>query len=134
MIQPYIEVIFNERTWSWAVLGIIYILLGMFIRGIFLNGLFIRLKGAGKTLSHEVRRGYLRRSVAGWLLFFLPMAVFIIFWSRPNIFPITTSDFALFCIGLVSFVLSIILHLRSFAVAVLDAVRKIAEKEGVMGL
>ena len=74
-MQAYLEMIANERHWSWALIALAYFLVGLFVRGWFLNDLYAASKALRKDMHKKHKSHYLRRSFIGWILFFIPMGL-----------------------------------------------------------
>ena len=122
-IKSYFDIIWLERSWSWTVLGILYILAALFVRGWFLSSLFSRLKEVEHGLHHRIKAAYLKRSFWGWLFFFIPLGISILVW-RKDIFPLKIDDRILILSAFASFIFSVILHLQAFGIAVLEVLRR----------
>ena len=124
-IKPYLDIILAERSWSWSLIGILYVLAAFFVRSWFMNSLVWKAKQLDKSLYHAVKSAYLKRSVVGWFLFFVPLALFTFFWQ--NLIPQKDKQFLIICGGTTAFILSIILHLRAFALGTLTVLKKHSE-------
>ena len=122
MIKPYLDIILAERSWSWSLIGILYVLAAFFVRSWFMNSLVWKAKQLDKSLYAAVKAAYLKRSVLGWFLFFMPLALFTLFWQ--NMIPEKDKQFLIICGGTASFVLSIILHLKAFGLGALTVLKK----------
>ncbi|MDP3920850.1 MAG: hypothetical protein Q8R76_08605 [Candidatus Omnitrophota bacterium] len=122
-IQSYFDVLIRERSWSWSIVGIIYLVLGYLIRGWFLKP----LANAAKTLApkqyQEIKRAYLRRSLVGWITFLIPLAILGVFWTQTDLFPISGKEAISLIAALAFFILSVMFHLGSFAHAGIDTLR-----------
>ena len=117
-IQPYIDLILKERSWSWALVCLLYILAALFVRGWFIGPLSIQMKMIEKKHLHQLKSRYLRQSVLGWLLFLLPLALIALYWQKKAL-PISIHEPWLVGIGFLSFILSVIFHLQAFGVSAL---------------
>lgn len=117
-MQPYFDLIMKERSWSWAVVCLLYILAAIFVRGWFVGSISSQMKPLDGKTKHKVKKAYLKRSFLGWVLFFLPLLCILYYWQR-TYFPIIIRDSALVGIGVLSFVLSVIMHLQALGAAAL---------------
>lgn len=125
-LKPYLDIILSERSWSWSLVGILYVLAAFFVRSWFMNSLVWKAKQLDKSLYHAVKSAYLKRSILGWFLFFIPLALFTFFWQ--NILPKNDAkQFLIIWSGAASFVLSILLHVRAFALGALTVLKKQSE-------
>lgn len=117
-VQPYLDLILKERSWSWAVVCLLYILAAIFVRGWFVSPISSQMKPLDGKIKHKLKKAYLKRSFLGWVLFFFPLLCILYYWQR-TFFPIIIHDSALVGIGTVSFILSVILHLQALGTAAL---------------
>lgn len=117
-VQPYIDLILRERSWSWALVCMLYILAGLFVRGWFTGPITIQMKMIDKKHIRQMKSNYLKHAFLGWLLFFLPLILIATYWNKDSI-PVPVNDHWLIAIGFAAFILSVILHLQAFAVSAL---------------
>ncbi len=122
-IQPYIDMILKERSWSWAVVCLLYVLAALFVRGWFTGSVTAQIKLLDKKISQSLMSSYVKSSIWGWLFFFLPLILIIIYW-RKDALPIVPKDGLLILLGLASLTAAIILHLQAYAAAALMTLRE----------
>lgn len=115
-LQPYIDLILQERSWSWALVCILYLLAAAFVRSWFLAPIATSMKTLDKKYVHKLKSTYLKMSAMGWLFFMIPLFLVMIFWMKDKIL-IPVEDDILILLGIASFILSIVLHLQAFAAA-----------------
>lgn len=125
-LRPYFEIIWAERDWSWTVVGILYLFAGLFVRGWFMSAIAARASELDHKASHQVKSAYLRRAAGGWALFFLPLALIILHWRR-EVLPFRINGVWLLSLAILSFTLSILLHLQAFCLASLQILQKYCE-------
>lgn len=123
-IQPYIDLILRERSWSWAVVCLLYILAGLFVRSWFMGPLSIQMKMIEKKHLRQLNSSYLSHSLLGWTFFFLPLALIAVYWNKENL-PVLVDDKWFIALGFLSFTFSLILHLQAMAVASLVLVESL---------
>ena len=114
-LKPYIDVILSERTWSWSLVGILYVLAGFFVRSWFLSPVTSRCGKLDKKLSRTVKSSYLKYSLLGWIFFFIPLGLFTLLWR--NLLPPKINDIAVISGAAAAFILSVIFHLQAFGIA-----------------
>ncbi len=125
MFKPYLDVILSERSWSWSLIGILYVLAGLFVRSWFLGPVMGKAKKLDKSVFKAVKSSYFKRSLLGWLFFFLPLAAFTLYWQK--ILPPVVTD-KMVAGGVVSLlVLSIMFHLQAFGAGVTAVLKKQTE-------
>jgi hypothetical protein len=125
MLKPYLDIIMAERSWSWSLIGILYVLAAFFVRSWFMNSPVWKAKQLDKGVYSAVKAAYLRRSFAGWFFFFLPLGFFVLYWQK--FLPFKLDDKWMAIAGAVSLVVAILLHLRAFALGAIAVLKKQTE-------
>lgn len=128
-IASYLQVIQEERFWSWTIIGILYLISGLTVRGWFLNPVFNQAREIRKQYYGEVKQVYLKNSLIGWFFFFVPLAFIIVLWNQVKGFPMNTAQHIAILAGALSFVLSIVSHLKAFTGASLTVLRTVVEEK-----
>lgn len=123
-LQPYLDSALAGRDWSWSLVGLVYIIVGLFIRGLFLKPLLRHAKELEKKPYRDFRSAYLGRSLWGWVFFFITFLILIGLWTSVDNFPISENEALLILAGLASYVLSIIFHIGAIAVAAIVSLKK----------
>ena len=121
-LQPYIDSILTERSWSWSLIGILYVLAALFIRSWFMGPLFSKARLLDHSLYSAIKHAYAKRSFWGWLLFFLPLVLFVLFWQ--NNLPQNMGQTFVIAAGSGSLVLSIVFHLQAFGAGAVSVFKK----------
>jgi len=119
-INSYLKIIWEERFWSWSVIGILYLIAGWTVRGWFLNSLHRSARSLKSKYYHDVKQAYLRRSLTGWFFFFLPLIIFTYIWNQTAGHQLTALYTVALGVGILSFIVSILAHLRAFGLATLS--------------
>ena len=125
-LKPYWDSILAERTWSWTLIGILYLLSGLLVRSWFIRPLARHLKKLSREFQHEVKKVYLQHSFWGWLFFLVPLCLLILFW-RSDLLPFRLDDRCVLIGALASFILSILMHLQAFGKATLLTLKRSSE-------
>jgi hypothetical protein len=137
-LKNYLQIVMTERTWSWTILGIFYLSFGLFIRGFFIQPLVSKAKDLNRNLHYDLRgdvnRRYLKKSVVGWFFFVIPLIIFALLWARAKLFPITVKDLLFVFAAVISYILSIMLHLQAFGIAYIESLKQKMEKDNSLGL
>ena len=126
-LQPYLEAILAERDWSWTVVGLLYVLAAWFVRSWFVGPVCGRSKVLARPVHRRLEAEYLKRSILGWALFFIPLGIIILIWRR-EVLPVKISSAVLAAAGAVSFVLSIVAHLMAYGIAAVVTLKDIHEE------
>lgn len=128
-LKILLEPILNERGWSWTLVGIAYLVIGLIIRGWFLAPLTRKTRELDRKQNHELKAAYLKRSFLGWVFFLIPFFVLIKLWNSVFAFPVTVEDALTALGGVVSFIVSIVLHLQAFGIAAIETVKRSSARE-----
>jgi len=78
------NMILTQRTWSWAIIGIGYLLVFLCIRGFFLHTLIKRARALNSKWFHEIKKSYAKKCFPGWILFAISFLMLIFFWKTGN--------------------------------------------------
>ena len=123
--KAYLEIILYDRVWSWSLVGAVYLAVASLIRFFFFHGLTNELRQVDRGLYAEAMKTYLRHSLGGWVIFVISFLLFIavwVGWKGPFIerLPIFLLGFLLPLL----FLLSIVMHYRAFAKALIGVLRQ----------
>ena len=129
MFKTYVEVILAERSWSWTVVGIFYLVLGLVIRGWLIGPIIHKAKELNRLPYEEFKRAYLKRAAVGWIFFLLSFVVVVGLWNREARLPLSIKEALAVLAAIVSFLLSILSHLQALGVAAVIALKRVSEKE-----
>ena len=78
------NVMLTQRFWSWAAIGIVYLLAFLVVRSFFLRGLIKRARGLNSKWYHAIKKVYMRKCIAGWILFLASFMILIFFWQTAD--------------------------------------------------
>ena len=123
ILKSYWDIVITERSWSWSIVGILYLVSGYVIRGWFMRSLAVAAKSLELKQYQKFKQAYLRRSLVGWVLFLIPLAILAVFWMQTDLLPISGKEAIALLAALSLFILSIMFHLGAFARAGLDTLR-----------
>lgn len=129
MLSTYLDVILEERFWSWTVIAILYLVLGLILRGAILNNLFNKIKDLKKEYYHEVKSLYLKNSLYGWFFFTLSLIICVILWYRIDGYPLNRIDVIGISAASLSFFWSVLSHMKAFALAQAKVLRKVVDEK-----
>jgi hypothetical protein len=127
-LKPYWDALLAERASSCALIAILYLLAGLFVRSWFLGPLFSSLKQLEKSAAKEIGKLYLGKSLLGWIFFLLPLVLLLILLNKEAV-PVPIDDNLLAGGAVLSFAFSIVLHLIAFGLASVAALKKTSEAQ-----
>ena len=129
LLKEYLDVILAERSWSWAVIGIVYIIVGLFIRSLFLGPVAHKAKELNRGPHQELKKAYLHRAPLGWVFFLFSFLIVVGLWNRGIKTPVSIKEALAILGAIVSYVFSIIYHLQALGIAAVIALKRYSEKE-----
>lgn len=128
-LTVYWNMILTQRSWSWAVVAIAYLLLVMLIKSFFFRSLLKRAKALNSKWFQEIKKVYLKKCLGGWVLLTLSLLLLIFFWQSANLQEPSMQELAMiFLIFLVS-VLSILAHIVAFGMATLHVLKQLENNQ-----
>lgn len=116
-MDAYIYAVLEQRDWSWTVMAILFIAVGLLVRMFVLQPVLRKAKEVGRKDYSEMKRHYLRRALWGWIFFALSVLFAIILWRNPVTVPLEGDEFLVLLGAVISFLLSLIFHLLALGVA-----------------
>ena len=76
----YLDLILRERQWSWALVGIFYLLIALLVRILIFRGVIQETKRIDPQLYSGVKKAYLQHSAGGWIVFAISFLLVIAVW------------------------------------------------------
>ncbi|HNX69382.1 MAG TPA: hypothetical protein PLL75_05345 [Candidatus Omnitrophota bacterium] len=123
------NIVLTQRTWSWAVVGIVYLLGFLTLRSFFFRSLIKRAKPLNSKWYAEIKKIYLRKSIGGWVLFLLSFLLLIFFWQSGDFQRSSLYEAAMILLVLLTVFLSIMSHLIAFGVAALYVLKQLENNQ-----
>lgn len=125
LAKLYLKAILAERQWSWALIGIAYLAVSLFIRQLIFRNIVRTTKAIDPHLYHGVKNTYLKNSLGGWSLFLISFLLVVVVWLGWQGSPVDPKALALFGLALpVLYFLSLILHLLAYVRALLNILQQ----------
>ncbi len=121
--------ILTQRTWSWAVLGIIQLILFLGIRGFFFRPILKRAKNLHSKWYHELKKSYFRHSLAGWIFFLVSLLLVGFAWQTANFRNFSFYEAALVGLIALSLCLAVMAHLVALAVAAVHILKQVENNQ-----
>jgi len=129
LAKNYLDMLLTERSWSWTVIGIVYLLLAMIIRSWFLAPIAIHVKTLKGAISRELKGHYMKRAFWGWIFFIFSFLIVIGLWSSGSVWPFTPKELLAAAAGIVSFVFFIIFHVEAIGIGAVKTLKRVTDKE-----
>ncbi|HOE69192.1 MAG TPA: hypothetical protein PK997_07075 [Candidatus Omnitrophota bacterium] len=129
-LRELYEMILTQRTWSWAILGILDLLLFLTVRSLYFRPLVKRAKTLNSKWYHEIKKAYLRRSLGGWLLFVVSLLLVVFTWQKTA----NLTTFTLCEAGLVTLIVMMLLfaamsHTTAFGTALIHVLKQLENNQ-----
>ncbi len=118
-----------ERNWSWALLCIAYMIVFMMMRNFFFHSLVRRAKALNSKWFQEIKKTYLKKCAAGWVLFLVSLLLLVFFWVSADFQKITLYEAAMLALVLFAALLSIMSHLITFNTATLCVLKQLENNQ-----
>jgi hypothetical protein len=127
-LKTYWDVVLAERSWSWSLIGILYLGITLFLRSLLLSPIVRKAKDLNRAPYHEFRSAYLKRAAVGWVFFLASFLIVIGLWSSGSYFPLTVKEALAILGAMLSYILSILFHLQALGIAAVIALKQMTEK------
>lgn len=124
MNKELIHSIFNERDWSWSVIGLLSILIALGVRTLFLKDILRSMKIRNKSWYKRTLAYYQKKSLVGWIFFGLFILGIILLWRMEPLFLKYFSFLEWFLFFISLFFLSIFFHLRAYTQSIIEALQE----------
>ena len=121
--------ILTQRGWSWTVVGIGYLLVFLLVRSFFLRGLIKRARALNSKWYHEIKKVYMKKCIAGWILFLVSFLLLIFFWQTANFAQASLYEVGMTFLILLTVLLSIMSQLIAFGASVIYVLKQIENNQ-----
>lgn len=129
-IQNFSIMITEDRSWSWSVVGILYLGLTLIIRNWFLRPLVKLAKDLKRSHYTEIKGAYLKQALSGWMLYLASLALVLVVWIQPKLLPLRAEHVLMLFAAFLCFILSMMLHLQAMAAAGLTTLKRVEVAHG----
>jgi phosphoglycerol transferase MdoB-like AlkP superfamily enzyme len=123
------EMILTQRTWSWALIGIGYLLVFLLVRSFFLNALIKRARPLNSKWYHEIKKVYTKKCIAGWILFLISFLILIFFWQTANFKQASLYEVGMAFLIILTVLFAIISHLIAFGTSVIYVLKQLENNQ-----
>lgn len=118
-----------QRSWSWAVTGIAYLMVFLLTRHFFFHSLLKRAKALNSKWYQEIKKVYVKKCIPGWVLFLVSFMIFIFFWQSANLKQASLYEAAMVCLIVLTILLSIMSHLIAFATSTVHVLKQLENNQ-----
>lgn len=124
-VEDFSTLIVRERSWSWSVIGILYMGLTLIIRNWFMRPVIREARKIKKSWYSDFKDLYLKSALSGWAAYLISLGIVLMLWVQPEIFPLTIPQFLAAVAALFFYILSILMHLQALGVAAAKTLKSI---------
>ena len=80
----FLDLIRHETQWSWSIIALIVLIVGLIVRHIILRAVLLKIKHLPGDAGKSVQREYAKRSLIGWVLFGLAIVLTTLIGVLPD--------------------------------------------------
>ncbi|HOW88145.1 MAG TPA: hypothetical protein P5561_05715 [Candidatus Omnitrophota bacterium] len=128
-LKNFWDMVLTQRAWSWAVIGIVYLLVFLFIRGFFFRQLTKRARALNSKWYHEIKKVYVRKCFPGWVLFLVSFLFLIFFWQTGNFQQPSLYEVAMVFLIILTILLAIMSHLIAFGASAVYVLKQLENNQ-----
>lgn len=115
----YWQVVMSEKNWAWSIVALVWLVVMLIVRHLLLRHIFIQMKKVNKDIREQVQKNYLSRSLLGWLLFILGIALGTLICLNPGFTSKYLNLFQLQVVCVAILGLSVFAHTHAYTDAML---------------
>ncbi len=128
-IKSFWDMVLTQRTWSWAVVGIAYLIVFLLVRNFFFHSLLSRARALNSKWYQEIKKVYVKKCIPGWVLFLVSFMLVIFFWRSANLKQPSLYEASMVCIIVLTILLSITSHLIAFASSTVHVLKQLENNQ-----
>jgi hypothetical protein len=121
--------ILTQRDWSWAAIGIVYLLVFLVIRSFFLHQLIKSAKGVNSKWYHEIKKTYAKKCAGGWILFLVSFLMMVLFWQTGNFQQPSLYECGMAFLIILAVLLSILSSVMAFSLSVTQVLKQLENNQ-----
>ena len=123
------NMVLTQRAWSWALIGILHLVLFLCLRSFFFGPILRRAKALNSKWYHEFKKYYSKRSLAGWVFYLLSLLLVIFAWQIGNFQGAALREAGLIALIMLSVCFAIMAHLVALAVAAIHILKQVENNQ-----
>jgi hypothetical protein len=121
--------VLTQRTWSWALVGIGYLLVFLLVRSFFLHPLVRRARALNSKWYHEIKKVYMKKCIAGWVLFLVSFLILIFLWQTANFKQASLYEVGMVFLIILAVLFAIMSQLIAFGTSVMHVLKQIENNQ-----
>lgn len=129
-IKETFELLLQDKTASWAIVLIAYLIVTLIIRRFTFSQLKVAVKTMDRKVYKKAKRGYFRDSLTGWLFYLISAVLLMGYWFSCSLMWLKkVPELAYFGGIFLFFLFSLISHMRAFFFATVHSFHERIEKD-----
>jgi hypothetical protein len=121
--------VLTQRTWSWALVGIGYLLVFLLVRSFFLHPLVQRARALNSKWYQEIKKVYMKKCIAGWILFLVSFLILIFFWQTANFKQASLYEVGMVFLIILAVLFAILSHLIAFGISAIHVLKQLENNQ-----
>ena len=123
------NIVLTERTWSWSLIGIGYLLVFLLVRSFFLHTLLKRARAINSKWFCEIKKAYVKKCVAGWILFLVSFLIMVFFWKSANFKQASLYEVGMVFVIILAVLFAIMSHLIAIGASVIHVLKQLENNQ-----
>ena len=128
-LKNFWDMVLTQRAWSWAVIGIGYLLIFLFVRSFFLHQLTKRARSLNSKWYREIKKIYVRKCIPGWVLFLVSFLILVFFWQSGNFKQPSLYEVGMVFLIILTVLLAIMSHLIAFGTSAIYVLKQLENNQ-----
>lgn len=122
-LMSFWDTVLTQRNWSWAVIGLAYLLLFLMVRSFFMHQLIKSARAINSKWYQEVKKVYAKKCAGGWVLFLVSFLMLIFFWQDANFQQPSLYEMGMIFLIVLAVLLSILSSVIAFGISVVQVLK-----------
>lgn len=123
------NMVLTQRTWSWTVIGIAYLLVFLAFRSFFLHTLIKRARALNSKWFHEIKKVYSKKCFSGWILFAISFLMLVFFWQTGNFQQPSLYEVGMAFLIILTVLVAIISQVIAFGASVIHVLKQLENNQ-----
>ncbi len=123
------NMVLTQRAWSWALIGIGYLLVFLVVRRFFFHHLTKRARALNSKWYHEIKKVYVRKCFPGWILFLVSFLLLVFFWQTGNFQQPSLYEIAMVFLIILAVLMAIMSHLIAFGASAIHVLKQLENNQ-----
>ena len=128
-LKSFWDMVLTQRAWSWAVIGIGYLLVFLLVRSFFFRQLTKRARSLNSKWYHGIKKVYVRKCIPGWILFLVSFMLLVFFWQSWNFEQPSLYEVAIAFLIILTVLLAIMSHLIAFGTSAIHVLKQLENNQ-----